>query len=71
MSFLPIVIRELGLASRRPATYRIRFWAALVTVVIALAMLVSSGRSTAQLGHEIFSVLSVLAFAYALLSGVR
>ena len=71
MSLLPIVIRELGLASRRPATYRIRFWIALVTVVIALAMLVSRGRSTAQLGHEIFSVLSVLVFAYALLSGVR
>ena len=53
MSFLPIVIRELGLASRRSSHYRVRFWTALVTIVIALAMLASTRGSTARVGHEL------------------
>ena len=71
MSFLPIVSRELSVASRRPAVYRVRFWASLGATVIMLAMLATSRRATGQLGHEVFSVLSVLAFIYALLGGVR
>jgi ABC-type Na+ efflux pump permease subunit len=73
MSFLPILARELRVASRRTATYRSRFMVALAAgLLITMLLLVnslSSGAST--LGQPLFMLLSVLSFLYALLEGSR
>src|SRR5258708_23470005 len=74
MAFLPIVGRELSVASRRRGTYWTRTLAAGVAIAVALWMLLSSfARSQASqaIGEELFNVLSTLTFIYALLAGVR
>lgn len=70
MHFLPIVARELSVASKRPATYRIRVLGAAITGALAFAIITRTQFSPAMVGQEVFGFLSVLAFIYALLSGV-
>jgi ABC-type multidrug transport system permease subunit len=71
MGILPIVDRELRVAAGRPSTYRVRFWSALLTAFLVLAMLLARGRSPAEIGRQIFDVLSIAGMAYVLFSGVR
>ena len=71
MTSLPLVERELRLASRRPSTYRTRFWAALVMVAISLCFALATRMPTAQLAKAMLSVLGILAFGYCLLAGVH
>ncbi len=73
MTWLPVVERELRVAARRPATYRIRFWSVLVMLgFFALTMMESSGlgRIPNQAGRELLQPLSMLAFLFAISIGV-
>jgi ABC-type transport system involved in cytochrome c biogenesis permease component len=72
MTLLPIVERELRVASRRPSLYRMRGLAALVAVgLCAWTIGLSSQRSAHEVGLVTFGVLSVMAFVYALVAGVQ
>ena len=73
MIFLPVVERELRVASRRRATYWTRFTAALAAIglYIWIWLVVGETNSGAVLAENLFSALSVLAFGYTLLAGVR
>jgi ABC-type transport system involved in cytochrome c biogenesis permease component len=72
MTFLPIVARELRVASRRRATYWSRFVMALATIVVGLFVFVDARSSPPhEQGGELFGVLSILAFIYCLGAGIR
>lgn len=72
MTVLPIVERELRVASRRWGTYILRLTAATIAIAMAaIIYLASSNLSPAVLGKTIFGFLSGFAFLYALLVGVR
>src|SRR6185436_15739303 len=71
MTFLPIVQRELSLASRRAGTYWTRFWAAALVGGITLAMIMGNRGTNVRIGQIMFSILTVIGFGYALLGGVR
>lgn len=71
MTFLPVVGRELRVASRRPWNY----WARTVSAGIALGLcawilLVDLSSSPSDVGKSLFAATSFVAFAYALLAGV-
>src|SRR5215468_7932706 len=69
---LPILRRELRVASRRSATYWSRFRTALAGVVPTVLLLVGAiqAASPAQIGAHIFYALSFLSFLFALLVAV-
>lgn len=70
MTFLPIVARELRVASRRAATYWTRFTGALLAIVVAsLAWALLLGHSPRETGLTLFITLSVIAYVYSLLAG--
>lgn len=72
MTFLPIVERELRVASRRRATYWSRSVTALLGIFIGIIIfLYSHDAAPYDLGQELFTVLSVLAYVYCILAGVR
>jgi ABC-type transport system involved in multi-copper enzyme maturation permease subunit len=71
MTFLPIVGRELRVASRQRNTYWIRTGAALGGIAIgAWIMLMPFFHDSRTLGPALFVSLSILTFAYSLLVGV-
>src|ERR1039457_6063629 len=72
MTFLPIVQRELRVASRRPSTHRIRLWTALLAIG---ASLIACAAGTAIPGaasfpNSLFGVQTACAFGLSLLAGV-
>jgi hypothetical protein len=73
MIFLPIVDRELRVASRRSATYWSRSQAAFATLVPAFFLLTMpvSIPSLAQRGAQLFQILAYITFLGALVSAVR
>ena len=72
MIFLPIVVRELSIAARRPSSYSSRVWAsALAIIVMAGLLMITSHFSPAEQGKLLFSILSAAAFVYCLLIGIR
>src|SRR5437867_908357 len=72
MTFLPIVARELRVASRRRVTYWVRSGAALVVIVIGTWLFLMMQRDPpAEIAKYLFGVLTGSAVLYALLSGVR
>src|SRR5712664_1581769 len=72
MTFLPIVERELLVASRRHATYSTRLVVALVAIVIGIFLYIANLRTPKHLlAHYIFQGLSVLALFYCLAAGRR
>jgi len=72
MTVLPIVERELRVASRRWGSYLLRLTAATIAIAMATIIYLASSRSSpAELGKTIFMFLSGFAFLYALLVGVR
>jgi len=72
MTFLPIVARELRVASRRRATYWSRFVMALATIVVGLFVFVDARHNAPhEQGMELFGVLGILAFIYCLGAGIR
>jgi ABC-type transport system involved in multi-copper enzyme maturation permease subunit len=72
MTFLPIVVRELSLASRRRATFWTRMVFAGVAVVVATFTLLYVGllQSRPGLGAGVFRMLSGLGFAFCAVAGV-
>jgi ABC-type transport system involved in cytochrome c biogenesis permease component len=72
MTFLPIVTRELRVASRKRGTYWVRTGAALALIVLGTwIFLVMRSDPTAQRAQAIFGILTGTALVYALLSGLR
>ena len=72
MTFLPIVERELRVASRRRATYWSRCITAMAAITIGLIVYLSSNQTAPhELGQILFAVISVVAYIYCLLTGVR
>jgi hypothetical protein len=72
MTFLPIVARELRIASRRRTTYWMRSGAALVVMFIgAWFFLVAQHQPPNQIAMGVFSILTGGAVLYCLFSGVR
>ena len=70
MTFLPIVARELRVASRRRTTYWSRSVTALLGIIIGVVIFLQSGNEPPlQLGQTLFIVISVLAFLYCLVAG--
>ncbi|HSU53888.1 MAG TPA: ABC transporter permease subunit [Candidatus Dormibacteraeota bacterium] len=72
MTFLPIVGRELRVASRKRVTYWIRLGAALAVIIIGTWVFLMMQREPAdEIGKVLFGILTGSALLYALLSGVR
>jgi ABC-type transport system involved in multi-copper enzyme maturation permease subunit len=72
MTFLPIVARELRVASRRHGTYWVRTGAALAVIVVGTWLfLVMREESSKDIAIGLFGVLTGSAVLYCLLSGVR
>jgi len=72
MTFLPLVEREMRVATRSRTMVRVRWWAALLgmgVAVISLAV-VATTRGGSRLGNPFFQVLSGYAFALCLMAGV-
>lgn len=72
MTFLPIVARELRVASRRRGTYWVRTGAALAVVVIGTFLFLMMGdQPSREIAIWLFGVLTGTTVFYCLLSGVR
>jgi len=72
MIFLPIVDRELRVASRQRGTYFTRFGSVLAAVAVgAWIMLMPWMRSPQKLGMALFIALSLITFIYSILVGIR
>ena len=70
MILLPIVARELRVASRRAGTYWTRFVFALLAIVVGSFVWVFAVREAPrQTGLALFVALAVIAFIYSLLAG--
>lgn len=72
MAFLPIVQRELRVATRRKSTYRIRKWTAVIAMGVSFVLLLfaSTAQAGASLGKTLFGLLTGYAFGLCLLAGV-
>jgi ABC-type Na+ efflux pump permease subunit len=73
MVFLPVVERELRVASRGRATYRVRFWSVFVMLGVFIYFLCASGIDQTRnqyFGMEAMSVLLIPAFVLSLFIGV-
>jgi ABC-type Na+ efflux pump permease subunit len=72
MVLLPVVERELRVASRGRATYRVRFWAVLVMLALFVWFLKTSGLdpNNSRFGTEAMTVLLIPAFVFSLFIGV-
>jgi len=70
MTFLPIVERELRLASRRKSTFVIRCTAALLALALAGLASLAAALSPRSGGKYLFNYLSYYVFIVALLGGV-
>jgi ABC-type Na+ efflux pump permease subunit len=73
MRALPIVERELRVASRRRGTYGIRWGFTLVAVLgflVGLWLLLQRGVMAAEHGRFLFRILLMLGFVYSLMVGV-
>lgn len=69
MTYLPIVQRELLVASRRRGTYWSRFAAALTGVVLTGWVVLAVKQSDAIIGSALFVVASTVVFLYATIAG--
>lgn len=72
MTFLPIVERELRVASRWTGTYWTRFFAALGAILIFLTILLggNSRRPPSQVAQELFMITSMLIWCACMFVGV-
>lgn len=71
MIFLPVVERELRVASRQRAAYWMRFGGAAAGLVLcAWIMLIPSFRSPQRLGMALFHTVAVATFFYSALAGL-
>ena len=72
MVLLPVVERELRVASRGRAAYRVRFWAVLVMLALFVWFLKTSGldQNNSRFGTAAMTVLLFPAFVLSLFIGV-
>lgn len=71
MTLLPVVARELRVASRRASSYWGRMLAALVALaVFAWFFVFENHGSSTRLGQSLFGVTTTLAYVFAALAGV-
>jgi ABC-type transport system involved in cytochrome c biogenesis permease component len=70
MTVLPIVGRELAVASRRAGTYWLRFWMAAGALAIFFVPLLDSTTSLTEIGHGIFIFLGSVTLGFSMLAGV-
>ncbi len=71
MTFLPIVTRELALASRRGRSYWLRFWAAFLVLLIWAGLLAETrSLGPAARGLLLWEVSSIVSLCFCLLAGV-
>ncbi|HVM51192.1 MAG TPA: ABC transporter permease subunit [Candidatus Acidoferrum sp.] len=72
MRFLPIVSRELRVASRQRSTYWVRSAAALVVLAVSTwFFIITQSQAPSQIAMGVFSILTGGAVLYCLFSGVR
>src|SRR5262245_39121664 len=73
MNTLPIVARELRVVARRRNTFLIRVAVAFIAIAVVAWMALTSpaGRPPHEAGRDIFGTLSVLAFVFCLMAGIR
>lgn len=73
MTVLPVVAREMSILARRPGTYWVRAGTAVAAMLVTgwLLVIVASQVPVAQLGGKIFSILSYIAFVYAIAAGIH
>jgi ABC-type transport system involved in cytochrome c biogenesis permease component len=69
MTFLPVVERELRVASRRRGAYWGRFTAGLIGAALAAWILLAVNDTEKNLGIDLFQVTSALVFIYATIAG--
>lgn len=70
MTFLPIALRELLVASRRKTTFRVRLATAAGAAVLGFALLAFGGGGSRSTGDLMFTYLVQGGFLYALFAGV-
>src|SRR5215469_6187629 len=73
MTFLPIVERELRVASRKRSTFWLRLVVALVALIIGTGFMVlnvATGMGAASLGSGLFRTVTGLALACAVTAGL-
>lgn len=68
MNFLPVIVREMRLVSRRPWTYRTRLLFALAGMAACFLVLLSDPPST-QRGRALLWTVSIVGLAFSLLAG--
>jgi ABC-type transport system involved in multi-copper enzyme maturation permease subunit len=68
-SLSPIAGRELIVAARRPATYRLRAYGVLIALIL-LGVVARGNAPRAQLGHTILSALGVATLGFCMLAGL-
>lgn len=71
MNFLPIVHRELLVRARQPVTWRMRWLAAGLALLVTLPALLGQYQNPAMMGQRIFAGVALLALAYCLFEGAR
>lgn len=72
MTFLPIVDRELRVASRRHSTYWVRLALALSAIALGVLLFFArTGTAPQRLSKEIFAGLGGLGLLFCMLSGRR
>jgi len=71
MTLPPVVDRELRVASRRPATHRVRFFSALGVMALWILLLgMNRSATAASLSQLIFVIFGSIALGFAMLAGV-
>ena len=70
MTVLPIVSRELAVASRRAGTYWLRFWVAAGALVIFFILVLNSTSSVTQMGRGVFVFMGSVTLGFCMLAGV-
>src|SRR5262245_12231573 len=73
MKLLPVVGRELRAIARRPSAYWVRSGAALAAfgAMGYVALVAAAGLPTANQGRSLFDLLSLGAFLYCAMAGIR
>src|SRR4030095_15969380 len=71
MTFLPVVERELRVASRRRGTHWMRFFAALLVITVGFILLIGAAPSPPphRLSLMVFRATSLIGFGFCLLAG--
>src|SRR5437773_12394914 len=70
MTFLPIVVRELRVASRRRGTYWHRLGAAMLAIVLGRWIMLAMIREPKVLGMVLFIAMSIMTFIFCVFAGL-